>query len=140
MRSGASPARGLPCRLQLVVIAGPDQGRSFTLAEGQAVVIGRGEKTGTKLKDPQYGWNCFWPSSAKVPQFGTLALNSIWHLALWHSASFGTWHFGTQLRLALGTLALSFVWHLALWHSALFGTWHFGTQLRLAFGTLALVK
>src|SRR5437870_7640052 len=58
--------------------------------------------------------------------------------ALWHSAPFGTWHFGTQLRLALGTLALSSVWHLALWHSAPFGTWHFGTQLRLALGTLAL--
>jgi len=38
---------------QLVVIAGPDQGRSFTLAEGQTVVVGRGEKTDTKLKDPQ---------------------------------------------------------------------------------------
>jgi len=48
-------------------------------------------------------------------------------LALWHSARFGTWHFGTQLGLALGTLALSSVWHLALWHSARFGTWHFGT-------------
>src|SRR5207302_1859265 len=50
------------------------------------------------------------------------------NLALWHSAPFGTWHFGTQLRLALGTLALSSVWHLALWHSAPFGTWHFGTR------------
>src|SRR5437899_4108322 len=59
-------------------------------------------------------------------------------VALWHSTRFGTWHFGTQLRLALGTLALSSVWHLALWHSAPFGTWHFGTQLRLALGTLAL--
>jgi serine/threonine protein kinase len=38
---------------QLVVIAGPDQGRGFTLAEGQTVVVGRGEKTDTKLKDPQ---------------------------------------------------------------------------------------
>src|SRR5438552_9049297 len=68
--------------------------------------------------------------SARVPQSGTLALSSVWHLALWHSALFGTWHFGTQLCLALGTLALSSVWHLALWHSALFGTdetsgtWH----------------
>src|SRR5438067_10035659 len=59
-------------------------------------------------------------------------------VALWHSAPFGTWHFGTQLRLALGTLALSSVWHLALWHSTPSGTWHFGTQLRLALGTLAL--
>src|SRR5438105_2273597 len=59
-------------------------------------------------------------ASAKVPQSGTLALSSVWHLALWHSALFGTWHFGTQLCLALGTLALSSVWHLALWHSSLF--------------------
>src|SRR5438105_4791134 len=50
------------------------------------------------------------------------------NVALWHSAPFGTWHFGTQLRLALGTLALSSVWHLALWHSAPFGTWHSGTR------------
>src|SRR5438105_1582265 len=66
--------------------------------------------------------------SARVPQSGTLALSSVWHLALWHSALFGTWHFGTQLCLALGTLALSSIWHLALWHSALFGTWHSGTR------------
>src|SRR5437899_11955386 len=44
--------------------------------------------------------------SARVPQSGTLALSSVWYLALWHSALFGTWHFGTQLCLALGTLAL----------------------------------
>src|SRR5438132_12093508 len=37
---------------------------------------------------------------------GTLALSSVWHLALWHSAPVGTWHFGTQLRFALGTSAL----------------------------------
>src|SRR5437899_7058642 len=60
------------------------------------------------------------------------------NLALCHSAPFRTWHFATQLRLALATLALSSVWHLALWHSAPFGTWHFGTQRRLALGTLAL--
>src|SRR5437016_9799973 len=38
---------------QLVVIAGPDKGRNFALPDGQTVVIGRGEKTETKLKDPQ---------------------------------------------------------------------------------------
>src|ERR1700730_5754157 len=38
---------------QLVVIAGPDKGRSFALTDGQTIVIGRGEKTETKLKDPQ---------------------------------------------------------------------------------------
>src|SRR5947209_12958582 len=58
-----------------------------------------------------------WQPECQVPHSGTLALSSVWHLALWHSAPFGTWHFGTQLRLALGTLALSSVWHLALWHS-----------------------
>jgi pSer/pThr/pTyr-binding forkhead associated (FHA) protein len=38
---------------QLVVIAGPDEGRSFDLDEGQTLVLGRGEKTDTRLKDPQ---------------------------------------------------------------------------------------
>src|SRR5947208_10386264 len=37
---------------------------------------------------------------------GTLALSSVWHLALWHSAPFGTWHFGTR--------GLNGTWHLAL--------------------------
>jgi serine/threonine protein kinase len=37
---------------KLVVIAGPDKGRSFELKEGQTLVIGRGEKSDTKLKDP----------------------------------------------------------------------------------------
>jgi serine/threonine protein kinase len=37
---------------QLVVIAGPDQGRTFTLTEGQSVVIGRGQTTETRLRDP----------------------------------------------------------------------------------------
>src|SRR5207244_1437976 len=49
---------------------------------------------------------CHSGSECQVPKSGTLALSSVWHLALWHSAPFGTWHFGTQLRLALGTLAL----------------------------------
>src|SRR5207253_7816311 len=57
---------------------------------------------------------CHSGSECQVPKSGTLALSSVWHLALWHSAPFGTWHFGTQLRLALGTLALSSVGTLAL--------------------------
>src|SRR5438132_4075472 len=65
---------------------------------------------------------CHSGSECQVPKSGTLALSSVWHLALWHSAPFGTWHFGTQLRLALGTLALSSGWHLALWHSRT--DWH----------------
>jgi anti-anti-sigma regulatory factor len=40
-------------RGQLLVVAGPDQGRTFTLEEGQTLVIGRGQNTETKLKDPQ---------------------------------------------------------------------------------------
>ena len=38
---------------QLVVIAGPDQGRIFSLQEGEPLVIGRGQDTATRLKDPQ---------------------------------------------------------------------------------------
>src|SRR5437764_14794582 len=95
-------------------------------------------------------------ASTTAPQLGHLAgpyrsdlrVPKCHNLALWHSTPFGTWHFGTQLRLALGTLALSSVWHLALWHSAPFGiwpsgsrevsaTWHFGTHLCSALGTLA---
>jgi serine/threonine protein kinase len=38
---------------KLVVIAGPDKGRSFELQEGQTLLVGRGEKTETRLKDPQ---------------------------------------------------------------------------------------
>jgi serine/threonine protein kinase len=37
----------------LQVIAGPDQGRAFSLEEGQTLVIGRGQNTGTQLKDLQ---------------------------------------------------------------------------------------
>jgi serine/threonine protein kinase len=37
---------------QLVVIAGPDQGRTFTVTEGQTLVIGRGQTTETRLRDP----------------------------------------------------------------------------------------
>jgi serine/threonine protein kinase len=38
---------------QLLVVAGPDQGRVFPLVEGQTLVIGRGQTTETRLKDPQ---------------------------------------------------------------------------------------
>jgi serine/threonine protein kinase len=38
---------------QLVVVAGPDQGRVFNLEDGQTLVVGRGQNTETKLKDPQ---------------------------------------------------------------------------------------
>jgi serine/threonine protein kinase len=37
---------------QLRVVAGPDQGREFTLNEGDTLIVGRGEKTETRLKDP----------------------------------------------------------------------------------------
>lgn len=37
----------------LVVIAGPDQGRSFTLLDGQTLRIGRAQATETRLNDPQ---------------------------------------------------------------------------------------
>jgi serine/threonine protein kinase len=36
---------------QLQVISGPDTGRVFPLAEGQTLTIGRGETTGTQLRD-----------------------------------------------------------------------------------------
>ncbi len=39
-------------RGQFVVIAGPDQGRVFSLAEGQTFVLGRGQNTDSRLKDP----------------------------------------------------------------------------------------
>lgn len=38
---------------QLLVIAGPDQGRMFQIEKGQSLHIGRGQNTPTKLKDPQ---------------------------------------------------------------------------------------
>ena len=37
---------------QLVVISGPDQGRTFSLEEGQTLVIGRGETASARLNDP----------------------------------------------------------------------------------------
>jgi serine/threonine protein kinase len=38
---------------QLQVTAGPDQGRVFELQEGKALLVGRGQNTETRLKDPQ---------------------------------------------------------------------------------------
>jgi len=38
---------------QLVVIAGPDNGQKFPLEAGKTVVVGRGQNTQTRLKDPQ---------------------------------------------------------------------------------------
>ena len=38
---------------QLVVIDGPDQGRTFTLHDGIVMNIGRGQDTGTKINDPR---------------------------------------------------------------------------------------
>jgi serine/threonine protein kinase len=37
---------------QLVVVSGPDQGRTFSLEEGQTLVIGRGQSSETRLRDP----------------------------------------------------------------------------------------
>jgi serine/threonine protein kinase len=39
-------------RMQLTVISGPDQGRTFALAPEQPLTIGRGADTTTKLQDP----------------------------------------------------------------------------------------
>jgi anti-anti-sigma factor len=40
-------------RGQLLVIAGPDQGRTFFLDEGQTALVGRGLNTEARLTDPQ---------------------------------------------------------------------------------------
>ncbi len=37
---------------ELVVISGPDRGRTFRLDEGQTLVIGRGQASDTKINDP----------------------------------------------------------------------------------------
>src|SRR5581483_1485321 len=42
-----------PMNAQLVVTEGPNRGQVFALAEGQAVVIGRGRTTNTRLLDPR---------------------------------------------------------------------------------------
>ena len=38
---------------QLHIIAGPEQGRKFTLEDGQTLTIGRGQASDTKLNDPR---------------------------------------------------------------------------------------
>src|SRR5438477_1081463 len=58
-------------------------------------------------------------TSAKCQIFALLHSRSEWHLALWHSTLFVTWHFGTREAS---------------------GTWHSGTRPCLALGTLALEK
>ena len=37
---------------QLIIIAGPDTGRSFNLADGQTLVLGRGQASDTQINDP----------------------------------------------------------------------------------------
>jgi pSer/pThr/pTyr-binding forkhead associated (FHA) protein len=37
--------------MQLVVISGPDRGRAFPLTDGQTLAIGRGQASGTQLRD-----------------------------------------------------------------------------------------
>ncbi len=39
--------------MQLVVISGADQGRSFSLTDGQTLVVGRGQASETGLSDTQ---------------------------------------------------------------------------------------
>ncbi|MBC8872546.1 MAG: hypothetical protein H8E44_24190 [Planctomycetes bacterium] len=38
---------------ELIVIAGPDAGRSFPLENGQRLVIGRGQASNTQINDPR---------------------------------------------------------------------------------------
>jgi len=38
---------------QLIIIAGPEKGRSFQLEDGQTLTIGRGEASDTKINDPR---------------------------------------------------------------------------------------
>lgn len=38
---------------QIIVISGPETGRSFSLSEGQSLKIGRGESSDTRLNDPR---------------------------------------------------------------------------------------
>lgn len=40
-------------QMQLVVVSGPDQGRTFEVANEGALVIGRGQESATKLQDPR---------------------------------------------------------------------------------------
>ena len=39
--------------MKLVVITGPDEGRIFSLSEGQTFLVGRGKESDTELRDPQ---------------------------------------------------------------------------------------
>lgn len=40
-------------QLQFQIIAGPDNGRTFNIADGQTLVVGRGEKSDTQINDPR---------------------------------------------------------------------------------------
>ena len=37
---------------QLVIVAGPEKGRTFELDDGQTLAIGRGQASDTKINDP----------------------------------------------------------------------------------------
>src|SRR5262245_14338619 len=37
---------------KLIVVSGPETGRTFPLADGQTLVIGRGQASDTKINDP----------------------------------------------------------------------------------------
>src|SRR5262245_66585625 len=39
-------------QMQLVVTAGPEKGRTFSLVDGKTLIIGRGQASDTKLDDP----------------------------------------------------------------------------------------
>ncbi len=41
----------------LLVVAGPDQGQTFSLQEGVTLTLGRGQQTDSKFKDPQVSRN-----------------------------------------------------------------------------------
>jgi len=43
----------MPMQRELIVIAGPDAGRSFSLENGQHLVIGRGQASNTQINDPR---------------------------------------------------------------------------------------
>ncbi len=38
---------------QLVIIAGPERGRTFSLDDGQTLVVGRGQASDTQINDPR---------------------------------------------------------------------------------------
>ena len=38
---------------QLIIIAGPDTGRTFPLEDGQTLILGRGQTSDTKINDPR---------------------------------------------------------------------------------------